>query len=90
MLKGLELIASSVEDKTERAMLALSFLEESAKQPCPGIERLPTHFYEDGIEGVETSLRFRRAIAYKRWIGNTDYTYYDLIQESLFGPKGDS
>ncbi len=85
-MKKLESMVSSAKDKEERTRLALSYLEDSAKQPYPEIERLPTNFYEDGIEGLEASLRMRQAIAYQHWLGNTGYTYYDLIQDTLHHP----
>lgn len=86
VVKKLSMIASSVEDKTEGAMLAFSYLEESAKQPFPEIERFPTNFHEDGIKGIEASLRTREAIARQHWSGNTGYTFYDLVQDMLHGP----
>ena len=86
VVKKLAKIASSVEDKAEGAMLAFSYLEESAKQPFPEIERLPTHFYEDGIKGIEAGLRSRQAVTLQHWRGNTKYTYYDLVQDMLHGP----
>lgn len=82
-MNKLETMVSSANDKEEGTRQALSYLEDSAKQPFPEKERLPTHFYEDGIEGLEASLRMRQAIAYQHWLGNTDYTYYDLIQDTL-------
>ena len=85
-MKKIESVVSSARDKEERARLALSYLEDSAKQPFPEIERLPTHFHEDGMEGLEASLRMRQAIAYQHWLGNTGYTYYDLIQDALHHP----
>ena len=85
-MNKLESMVSSAKDKEERARLALSYLEDSAKQPFPEIERLPTNFYEDGVEALEASLRMRQAIAYQHWLGNTGYTYYDLIQDTLHHP----
>jgi len=85
-MKNLESMVSSAKDKEERSKLAFAYLEESAKQPTPEIERLPTNFCEDGIEGLEANLRMRQAIAYQHWLGNTGYTHYDLVQDMLHRP----
>lgn len=67
---------SGTADKRE---LAFSLVEKKMKEPFPEIERFPAHFYEDGISGLETALEIRRTIAKQHWLGNTDYTFSDLI-----------
>ncbi len=87
LTKNLMRAVSSAKDKEERARLGFAYLEETTKKPTPEIERLPTNFYEDGIEGLEASLRMRQAIAYQHWLGNTGYTHYDLVQDMLHRPR---
>ena len=81
ILNQISNIASSVDDPMERLKLALSHTEIMAKEPLPEVERLPTHFYEEGIESLKTSLMMRTIIAHEQWSGNKDYSFYDLMQK---------
>ena len=83
ILSRIEEITSPVIDPKEKRQIALSLIEESAKKPLPEIERLPTHFYEDGIEALETTLNMRTAIAHKHWQGHKDYSIHDLVHEVM-------
>ena len=82
-MNELENIASSIENPSERLEIALTHMENSAKEHLPEVERFPIHFYEDGIMGLDGSLKMRETIALQHWSGNKDYTFYDLMQEII-------
>ena len=73
--------SDSAANPSEKLRIALSHSENCAKKTLPDVERFPTHFYEDGITGVEGSLKCRAIIAHRHFIGDTDYSFYDLMQE---------
>ena len=60
------------------------FLLKKRKQ-LPELERLPTHFYEDGIQSLTTTLSLRQSLAMEHWRGNHDVTLFDLIQRTVTG-----
>ena len=45
----------------------------------PEIERLPIHYYEEGITGFRLAVLVRQMAAREHWFGNTDYTLHDAI-----------
>ena len=76
-------IIPSIKNPLEKLEIALTYMENSAKEPLPKVERFPIHFYEDGITGLEGSLTMREVIALQHWNGNKDYTFYDLMQQII-------
>ena len=50
------------------------------RKQLPELERLPTNFYEDGIESLTHTLRLRQHLAMEHWTGNHDVTMFDLIR----------
>jgi hypothetical protein len=46
------------------------------------IEAFPTHYYEDGVHNLETSLIARQAVAVARWSGKADYCMTDFIRDA--------
>ncbi len=81
LMKEIAELTSSAANPTEKLRIALSHSENKAKKTLPDVERFPTHFYEDGITGVEGSLKCRAIIAHRHFVGDTDYSFYDLMQE---------
>jgi len=81
LMKELAELTSAAANPTEKLRIALSHSENTAKKTLPDVERFPTHFYEDGITGVEGSLKCRAIIAHRHFIGDTDYSFHDLMQE---------
>jgi hypothetical protein len=55
-------------------------MEAHSKQPLPEIERLPVHYYEEGIQGFANALKMRQLVATQHWLGNTAYSMFDVIQ----------
>jgi hypothetical protein len=77
-----ELVARTP-DLPERFALLDQYLTDRAHAPVPVMERLPVHYYEDGIRAVEALLGMRQVRAMHHWQGNTRYTYQDMIRDVL-------
>ena len=58
------------------------------RKKLPELERLPTNFYEDGIESLTHTLRLRQHLAMECWLGNRDVTMVDLILDGSTGRAG--
>jgi hypothetical protein len=76
-------LVANVQDPAERFRLALEDSQTRAKQPLPAIERFPVHFYEDGLQSFETTLKIRQIIAMQHWLGDRDYSMHDAIQSAI-------
>ncbi len=72
---------SSINDPMEKLKSAVRLLEQRSKEPFPEVERLLIYFYEEGISGLETTLKTRETIALEHWKGNKDYSFSDLVQK---------
>jgi hypothetical protein len=73
-------LTAPVQDPQEKLRIATEYMESQAKCPLPEIERFPVHFYEDGIGGFQSALRMRQVVALQHWLGNTEYTLFDVIR----------
>ncbi len=82
-LKEVMAKALAIDDPKERATFGMSWLEEMSKEPLPEVERFPTLYYEEGIGGLELSLKVRHIIAYQHWLGNADYSFHDLMRKIM-------
>ena len=60
--------------------IALKAIRSAAEETLPEIERIPVHYYEDGIQGFDFALRLRQIIAMQHWSGNSTYTLSDAIK----------
>jgi hypothetical protein len=76
-------------DQGSRIKAFSGFLEEKAKEPLPEIEEIPVHFYEDGIAPLEMALTLRSMDAMQHWMGNTEFTQFDLISQMVQAIKQD-
>ena len=63
----------------------LKHLESTRKSPLPPVEFIPIHFYEDGIEMLETTLKFRQVAAIRIFNGEPNITLERLLQNSISG-----
>jgi hypothetical protein len=75
--------ASRTPDAHERFALVEQSLAEYTHAPVPAMERLPLHYYEDGLRSVEALLSLRKVLAMQRWQGNTEYTLHDVLRDVL-------
>ncbi len=65
-----------------RARLNIAFkaIQAASQQPLAATERIPVHYYEDGIAGFQLALTLRQIVAKEHWFGNTTYTLFDAIK----------
>jgi hypothetical protein len=73
-------LTAHAQDPQEKLEIALEDMQSRAKQPLPEIERFPMHYYEEGIQGFATALQIRQMVALQHWLGNSEYTVFDVIQ----------
>ena len=62
--------------------------EEETRKQLQKVEKFPVYFYEEGIQRFATYCGMRQMIATKRFYGQPDYSFYDLMQD-LFDKKED-
>jgi hypothetical protein len=63
-----------------RLNVLMNSIQSAAEQALPEIERIPIHYYEDGIQGFQLALTLRQIVAKEHWFGNTAYTLSDAIR----------
>ncbi len=74
-------IAKKYQDKEERLHAITQKTQDDSKKPLPKVEKFPVHFYEDGIDQFFMTCRMRQLIATKHFLGDVNYSFYDLTQE---------
>ena len=89
LLRDVEDLVARTPNLQERFALLDQYLTNRAHAPVSALERLPVHYYEDGIRAVEALLSIRQVRAMHHWQGNTSYTYQDMIREMLRLTRGD-
>jgi hypothetical protein len=62
-----------------RLDIALKAIQSAAAQPLPETERIPVHYYEDGIAGFQLALTLRQIVAKEHFLGNASFTLSDAI-----------
>jgi hypothetical protein len=83
LLRDVEDLVARTPDLQERFARLDQYLTDRAHAPVSALERLPVHYYEDGIRAVEALLSIRQVRAMHHWHGNTNYTYQDMIRDML-------
>jgi len=83
LLHDVEELVARTPDLHERFARLDQYLTDRAHAPVSALERLPVHYYEDGIRAVEALLSLRQVRALHHWQGNTSYTYQDMIRDML-------
>src|SRR5499433_353367 len=83
LLHDVEELVARTPNLPERFALLDQYLTDRAQAPVSALERLPVHYYEDGIRAVEALLSIRQVRAMHHWQGNTSYTYQDMIRDML-------
>ncbi len=81
--KKLDEIASQYETEEEKQKATFSYLEKQMKKTHPEVEELNIHFYEDGIDSIEFSLRMRMIEAAEHWKGNKNFSSFDIMQQFI-------
>src|SRR6266702_1351914 len=83
LLHDVEELVARTPDLHERFALLDQYLTDRAHAPVSALERLPVHYYEDGLRAVEGLLGMRQVRAMHHWQGDTSYTYQDMIRDML-------
>jgi tetratricopeptide (TPR) repeat protein len=83
LLHDVEELVARTPDLHERFALLDQYLTDRAHAPVSALERLPVHYYEDGIRAVEALLSIRQVRAMHHWQGHTRYTYQDIVRDLL-------
>jgi hypothetical protein len=83
LLHDVEELVARTPDLQERFARLDQYLTDRAQARVPTMERLPVHYYEDGIRAVEALLSLRQVRAMHHWQGKTSYTYQDMIRDML-------
>ena len=65
---------------TGNSQLAPDSVFDHQQSTSREIDRLPVHYYEDGIHGFELALRTRQIVARQHWLGNLTYSLSDAVQ----------
>jgi tetratricopeptide (TPR) repeat protein len=83
LLHDVEDLVARTPDLHERFALLDQYLTDRAHAPVSALERLPVHYYEDGIRAVEALLSLRQVRAMHHGQGDTSYTYQEMIRDML-------
>ena len=85
MLRRLAASLQTIHDPGQRRDMAFTLMEQQSHERLPEVEKLPVHFYEDGITSLENALRLRQIVAFEHWRGNTACTLGEVIQKVSAG-----
>jgi len=83
LLHDVEELVARTPDLHKRFARLDQYLTDRAHAPVSALERLPVHYYEDGIRAVEALLSIRQVRAMHHWQGHTSYTYQDIVRDLL-------
>jgi len=83
LLHDVEELVARTPNLQERFALLDQYLTDRAHAPVSALERLPVHYYEDGIRAVEALLSIRQVRAMHHWQGHASYTYQDIVRDML-------
>lgn len=72
-----------MDNVADRIGATLKIMDKVTQEKLLLTEKLPVHFYEDGISSLKLSLSSRQRITYEHFIGNVNYTYKDFIYKYL-------
>ena len=74
-------------DKIDNQEFALSFLANNLKKSTPDVQRMRTHYYEEGIDSFRRSLQFNQFAALNKANGK-ELTSGDIINR-MFEAQSD-
>lgn len=79
----MEEIAALYEDKREALVVATEKTLENSRKPLPKVEKFPLYLYDevDELFHFESMCQMRQVIAMHHFNGNTDFTFYDIVQK---------
>jgi hypothetical protein len=85
MLRRIAASLQTIHDPGQRRDMAFTLMEQQSHERLPEVEKLPVHFYTDGITSLENALRLRQIVAFEHWRGNTACTLGEVIQNVSAG-----
>lgn len=80
-LEELENEILAITDKNEMMKALMIKIDKESKKSFPKVERMPTHFYEDGIVQLKLALQTRQNVAIEHWQGNESYSLSDVLKK---------
>ncbi len=83
LIDDLRRATSIIENPIEKANAAYSLMMEGFLKSISEVERMPIHFYEDGISNLKGRLSLREIIAMQYWQGNSDYSLNNVFEQIL-------
>lgn len=83
LIDDLKRATSSIDNPMEKADAAYSLMLEEFEKSISEVERMPIHFYEDGISSLKARLSMREMIAMQHWQGNSDYSFNNVFEQIL-------
>ncbi|WP_287563658.1 hypothetical protein [Desulfobacter sp.] len=83
LIEDLRRATSTIEDPIEKANAAYPLMMEGFQKSISEVERMPIHFYEDGISSLKGRLSLREIIAMQHWQGNSDYSLNNVFEQIL-------
>jgi hypothetical protein len=85
MLLRMAASLQTIPDPGQRLDMAFAWMEQQSQERLPEVEKLPVHFYTDGITSLENVLRLRQIVAFEHWQGNTACTLGEVIKKVSAG-----
>jgi hypothetical protein len=85
ILRRMAASLQTIQDPPQRLDRAFTFMEHQSHEHLPEVEKLPVHFYTDGIRSFETTLRLRQIVAFEHWRGHTECTLGEVIHKVTAG-----
>ena len=85
VLRRIAASLQTIQDPQQRLDRAFTLMEQQSHERLPEVEKLPVHYYAEGVRSFETTLRLRQIVAFEHWRGNTACTLGEVIQKVSAG-----
>ena len=85
ILRSMAASLQTIQDPQQRLDRAFTLMAHQSHELLPEVEKLPVHFYTDGIRSCEMALCLRQIVAFEHWRGNTACTLGEVIQKVTAG-----
>ena len=75
--------AEDASSRDEKMQTLMSFIAGSKAENPVLVEKFPVHYYEDGIELLKFSLKFRQKLAHEHMFGDESLNMFQLISQTI-------
>ncbi|PIQ43420.1 MAG: hypothetical protein COV52_05335 [Gammaproteobacteria bacterium CG11_big_fil_rev_8_21_14_0_20_46_22] len=82
-LQDMTTTSKQYDDKDQAREAVFRQIEENAKKLLPEVEKMPVHYYEEGIASFKMTCQMRQFIAMQHFLGNTEFSFYDIMQKMV-------